>query len=287
MQGVLVEITAEVKERLVILRKQIKEEPLLFAHLANCYLLMGETRQAAKTLIKGLEKYPNSTSGWLVKGNLHLKLKEPKLAYNAFKQALRTNRDVAYAHDKCAELAESESDHERSIQHLRELKRIDPLDDIVQTRLDTALMRRAAVEKGLYRREYIDQIMPKELRKNLLEREELPEEIMRSGSHRILPEISVPVIESTFTVTAKRLSPSVVDSAQSPTNTQPITHREDAAETPLFTPIEIDRHEPESEPISALEITDEQEEDLKTNPWVDELSDEDEITHGDDSQPTN
>lgn len=276
------EITAEVKERLAILRKQIKEKPRLFAHLANCYLVMGGTRQAAKTLIKGLEKYPNSTSGWLVKGNLHLKLKEPKLAYNAFKQALRTNRDVAYAHDKCAELAESESDHERNIQHLRELKRIDPLDDIVQTRLDTALMRRAAVEKGLYRREYIDQIMPKELRKNLLEREELPAEIMRAGSHRILPEISIPVIESTD----KGISTGVelMQTAWLPTDTQPITYREDAVGTPLFTPIEIDRHEPGSESVSAQEITDEQEEDLKTNPWVDELSDDDEVTHGDDSQ---
>ncbi|NQT35739.1 hypothetical protein HQ587_11155 [bacterium] len=278
------EITSEIKERLAILRKQIKEEPRLFAHLADCYLLNGETKQAAKTLIKGLEKYPNSTSGWLVKGNLHLKLKEPKLAYNAFKQALRTNRDVAYAHDKCAELAESESDHERSIQHLRELKQLDPLDDIVQTRLDTALMRRAAVEKGLYRREYVDQIMPKELRKNLLEREELPSEMMRTASDRVLPEISIPVIESTD----KGISAGgeQMQTAQSPTDTQPITHREDTAGTPLFTPIEIDRHEPETEQISAMETAGEQEEDLETNPWVDELSDEDEVTHGDDSQPT-
>ena len=264
MQVVLMEITAEVKERLAMLRRQIKEKPQLFAHLADCYLLMGETKHAAKTLIKGLEKYPNSTPGWLVKGNLHLKLKQPERAYNAFKQALKTNRDVAYAHDKCAELAEGESDYDRSIQHLRELKRIDPLDDTVQTRLDTALMRRAAVEKGLYRREYVDQIMPKELRKNLLEHEELPAEMMRSGSYRLLPEVSIPVIKSTD---------------------EGISAGEDTVEIPLITPIEIDHHEPETESIPSSETANEQEEALKTNPWVDELSEDDDITQGDDDQP--
>jgi len=173
------EVTQKIKTRLTYLGKQIKEQPRLFAHYADCYLLLGNYKQAAKILTQGLEKFPNSAVGWLIKGNLHLKLNQKKLAYAAFRQALKINNDIPFAHERGVEMTEEEGDSERYIFHLRELRRLDPIDDGVQSRLDTGLLRKAAVEHGLYTEDRVIHISSKMLRRTLLEHNLIPDEIER------------------------------------------------------------------------------------------------------------
>ncbi len=184
------EITKKAKTRLIAINKQIKEQPRLFAHQADCYLLLGKYKQAAKILNQGLEKFPTSVVGWLVKGNLHICLKQHKLAYAAFKQVLKIDNNITSAHEMCVELTEEEGDNKKYIQHLRELKRLDPIDDSYQGRLDTALLRLAAVEHGLYTEDRVVNISSKMLRRTLLEHNLIPPEIERKKERYYMSEVS-------------------------------------------------------------------------------------------------
>jgi len=173
------EIVRKAKDRLASLKKQVRDQPRLFAHQADCYILLGKYKQAAKILNQGLEKFPNLATGWLVKGNLHLHLNQHKLAYSAFKQALKIDNNIVFAHERCVELSEERGDSKRYIHHLRELKKLDPIDDSIQGRLDTALLRQAAVEHGLYTEDRVVNISSKMLRRTLLEHNLIPPEIER------------------------------------------------------------------------------------------------------------
>ena len=182
------QVTKGVKARASALRKQLKEKPHLFAHLADCYLLMGKHKQATETLNNGLELFPNNTAGWLVKANLNLKLKQPKLAYAAFKQVLRLDNNVAYAHERCSILMFEEANIDKYLHHLRELRRLEPLDDGVQARYENAVLRRIAIENGLYTAEGIANVLPRKLRQIIMEHNLLPDDIERAGE-RILSSI--------------------------------------------------------------------------------------------------
>ncbi len=182
------QVTKGVKARASALRKQLKEKPHLFAHLADCYLLMGKHKQAGETLTHGLELFPNNPAGWLVKANLNLKLKQPKLAYAAFKQVLRLDNNVAYAHERCSILMFEEANIDKYLHHLRELRRLEPLDDGVQTQYENAVLRRIAIENGLYTAEGITNVLPRKLRQIIMEHNLLPDSIERAGE-RILSSI--------------------------------------------------------------------------------------------------
>ena len=182
------QITKGVRARASALRKQLKEKPHLFAHLADCYLLMGKYKQAGETLTSGLELFPNNPAGWMVKANLNLKLKQPKLAYAAFKQVLRLDNNVAYAHERCSVLMFEEANIDKYLHHLRELRRLEPLDDGVQARYENAVLRRIAIENGLYTAEGIVNVLPRKLRQIIMEHNLLPDSIERAGE-RILSSI--------------------------------------------------------------------------------------------------
>ncbi|NQT35738.1 hypothetical protein HQ587_11150 [bacterium] len=182
------QVTKGVKARASALRKQLKEKPQLFAHLADCYLLMGKHKQAGETLTHGLELFPNNPAGWLVKANLNLKLKQPKLAYAAFKQVLRLDNNVAYAHERCSILMFEEANIDKYLHHLRELRRLEPLDDGVQARYENAVLRRIAIDNGLYTAEGIANVLPRKLRQIIMEHNLLPDSIERAGE-RILSSI--------------------------------------------------------------------------------------------------
>ena len=167
------------KDRLPILRKLVKNEPQLFAHLADCYLRLGKYKQAAKELSKGLGQFPNHAEGWIVKGNLHLLFHQHKPALAAFKQVLKIDPDIGYAHEICAELAREDGDTERTVLHLRELKRIVPLEDSFQGRLQASLLGQVAVYHGLYTHEGMEDLSLIVLRRTLLEHNLIPEELAR------------------------------------------------------------------------------------------------------------
>ncbi|NQU05760.1 MAG: hypothetical protein HQ568_06690 [Calditrichaeota bacterium] len=173
------ELITPAKDRAVELKKQLKEQPLLFPHLADCYMVMGKTKLAAKILFKGLEQYPDTPMGWLVKGNLHVQLNQPKQAMTAFKQVLKLDNDLAYAHEKCADLAREEDNSEWYIYHLQEIHRLEPLDDTVRYKMDIEVLKRIAVEKGLFSQKVINDVRPEILRNKIIDRNLMPKDLKR------------------------------------------------------------------------------------------------------------
>jgi tetratricopeptide (TPR) repeat protein len=186
------ELITSVKGRLAELKKQIKDQPYLFPHLADCYLLLSKPRLAAKTLLKGLEQFPDNPLGWLVKGNLHVKLNQPKQAMTAFKQVLKLDSDISYAHEKCADLAWDEGNSEWHIYHLQEINRLEPLDDEIRRKMDIEIMKRIAVEKGLFSRKVINDVKPEILRRTIIDRNLLPSDMKRKDTR---PEAGIPKLE--------------------------------------------------------------------------------------------
>jgi hypothetical protein len=159
--------------------KLFNNEPRLFARIADHYLEAGDPKKSAKLLVKGLAQFPNSVSGWVVKGKLHNKLRQPKLARAAFEKALQLDSEIPFAHRQCAELALDEGDQEGYIQHLRHLVRLEMLDDNIQVMLQTAIMRDIAVKRGLYTKETVTRVVPTALRLSLLRNDALPAEFAR------------------------------------------------------------------------------------------------------------
>jgi len=169
------------------LAKLLITEPRLFARLADFELKRGNAKAASKIVVKGLQQLPDSVSGWIVKGNLHLSLKQAKLARTAFEKALQFDQDIPFAHRQCAELAAEEGDQEGYLFHLRHLARLESLDENVQTMLQTALLREAAVKNGIYSRESVSRVMPGALRQALLRAGALPPEITRRAERYQFP----------------------------------------------------------------------------------------------------
>jgi len=172
------------------LAKMLPSEPRLFPRIAEWELRRGSAKSAAKIVVKGLQQIPDSVSGWLVKGNLHLRLKQAKLARTAFEKALQIDPDIPFAHRQCADLAAEEGDQEGYLFHLRHLARLETLDENIQTMLQTALLREAAVKSGIYTRESVSRVMPGTLRQALLRAGALPEEIARRAERYEFPEDS-------------------------------------------------------------------------------------------------
>ena len=169
----------EIKKLAARLKKQLKERPELFAPLADCYLQLDRAKDAERLLMQGLTRLPHSVEGWLVQGNLHLQREEHRKAREAFEEALKLNNDIPYAHEQSAELAAAMSDLEGQERHLTELQRLAPLDDNVQSVLNTMVLRRLAVEKGLYSREEVERVIPGVLRQTLSEHNLIPAELER------------------------------------------------------------------------------------------------------------
>lgn len=175
------------KARASVFRNAMRNEPLLFAHLADCYLQMGMHPKAAELLLKGLEKYPDYEVAWIVKGNLHLQLDQNKEARQSFEKALSIDGNIPYAHEKCDEIAHEERDIDGSVWHLRELLRLDPVSENVRSMLEGALLRQVAVQNHLYSKDRVYHLMPNELRQELSDHEMLPEEL--DSRHQRIPVI--------------------------------------------------------------------------------------------------
>jgi tetratricopeptide (TPR) repeat protein len=170
------------------LRRLANSETKLFARLAEHAIQAGETKQAAKLVVKGLQQYADSVTGWLVKGQLHLHLKQSKLARSAFEKALSIDSELPSAHRHCAELAQAEGDTDAYLSHLRELARLDPLDENTQGMLQAALLKKAAVDCGLYSATAVERMMPMTLRQALLRSNSLPPELARKTERFAFPE---------------------------------------------------------------------------------------------------
>ena len=165
--------------RLARLKIEINEKPQLFAHLADCYILTGKFKKAAITLSKGLEAYPKNASGWLIKAKLNMELNQPKLALAAYKQAIKLDDKIAYAHERCAVITFEETDLKENMYHLGKLKKIEPLDDGVQAGYEYAILRIAAVEHGLFTEAGAAQVRSTVLRQKLKEHNLVPQDISR------------------------------------------------------------------------------------------------------------
>lgn len=174
------------------LQKMMVSEPRLFARLADRHLRAGEPKRAAKVLVKGLQQFPDSVAGWLVKGKLHLNLKQPKLARAAFEKAVAIDPEIPIAHKYSAELAQEEGDIDGYLSHLKALGALEPLDDNIQTMLQTAILRQTAVAKGVFTQHQVERMMPGSLRQALLRANALPLEIARRTERFAFPPESDP-----------------------------------------------------------------------------------------------
>ncbi len=164
------------KNLIAKLKKEVEAKPILFAQLADYYLQLEQPKPAAELLATGLEQFPNYATAWVIKGNLHLQLKQPEEALASFNYALEMNSNLSYAHERCCKLTE-DTDRPEYIQHLRELQRIDPLSGNTQKMLEVAILRQAAVEHELYSEKEVLRIMPSMLRKELYSEGYLPPEL--------------------------------------------------------------------------------------------------------------
>lgn len=166
----------ELKQRVNELKLEIEEQPMLFAQLADLHLQLGQSKQAAELLDDGVQQFPQYETGWVVQGKLYLQQSKSDEALSAFEQALNINSDNSYVHEKCCELT-LDKNRDAYIYHLRELKRLDPLDDNVLKMLEVALLRQAALDNNLYEEEQVSRIMPSLLKKQLIEENLLPDEL--------------------------------------------------------------------------------------------------------------
>ncbi|MDP8241160.1 MAG: hypothetical protein P9X24_18890 [Candidatus Hatepunaea meridiana] len=258
------EIVNKIKPRLAALRKRIKNQPRLYPHLADCYMQVGMYKSANKELAKGLEMFPSDIVGWLVKGKLHLKQNQSDLAYAAYEQVLKIDNDTALAHEKCAELAEQENDTNKFIHHLAELKRLVPLDNQAQIRMENAYLRKIAVEEGFYQRNRVLQVPITTLRQLLLEHNLLPEKLIRKTGRveDVVDEGAQPKQETNVEVIeelpeyAQEQTPDLADTTD---QDELLVQSEDIAVDELFSPvIEDEPVQPDStyipEPATSDEV---------------------------------
>ncbi|MBM3328595.1 MAG: tetratricopeptide repeat protein [Calditrichaeota bacterium] len=161
------------------LQKLLPQHPLLFPRLAEYYLHLGKPKPAAEILAEGLKEHPDLAAGWVVKGYLHSQLRQTKLARLAFEQALKIDPSNPAAHHYCIDIALEEEDDIGLLEHLRALAELDALDDNIQIRYQTALLRKTALESGHFRRQDVLRLTPQSLRQELLRAGLLPPELAR------------------------------------------------------------------------------------------------------------
>ncbi len=171
--------TQKIKAQLAVLRKVQPQHPKLFAHIADCLIRQQKFKLAAKILDKGLKQFPDYAAGWIVKGNLHLFQNQPDKALSAFKRSLELDPNNPYALERCVDLSVEKNDRDAIIDYLRRLRSIDPLDDGFQTMFQTFVLRKIAVEEGIFRDDEVDRIMPGVLRETIVKHNLMPQELER------------------------------------------------------------------------------------------------------------
>lgn len=168
-----------IKVRTTVLKKMQSQEPILFAHVADCYMQIGKMSVAGKLLKKGIARFPDYATGWVVLGNLHLMQNKEEKAREAFKKALEIDPDIPYAHERCSELANDEGDKDDYLYHVTALVKLDPMSDSAQKIHHAEILRRIAVKEDLYSQEEAERVMPGTLRQTLLMNNLLPQELTR------------------------------------------------------------------------------------------------------------
>ena len=86
---------SNLKSKLSNLRKLQSKQPLLFAHIADCYLKLGNFSAAKRILKKGTAKYPDYSAGWVVEGQYFLLHNQPEKARKSFKKVIELDPSTA------------------------------------------------------------------------------------------------------------------------------------------------------------------------------------------------
>lgn len=168
-----------VKEKLAKLQQKQRENPILFARVADCLLQLRKFKEAQKVLTEGLVKYPNYPAGWLVRGNYHLMRQELEEAQRAFEKALQLDPVNPYALERCSQFAEDRKNLKVYRKYRIALTYLDPMNGEYQRMLQLDLLRRVAVHEGVYSAESADNATLAELRHDLLKYDLLPEKLRR------------------------------------------------------------------------------------------------------------
>lgn len=169
------------KEVLSNLLKQQADNPDLFAWIADIYIQLGKLKSARKLLTEGVKDFPDYAVGWIVKGNLHMIMKDRKSALESFNRALEINSDIPYAHERCCELASERKDSESYFKHISAMIKLDPMNGFLQKTYQAELLRRIALGKGILTDEELDDFTISELRLLLLNKGLLPDQLQRQG----------------------------------------------------------------------------------------------------------
>lgn len=174
----------ELKKLLQQINKALAINPELFAHQADLLISLGKFNQAKKILTAGTARFPDYATGWLVKGNLHLVLKEFEFAKQAFQVVVGLESNSIFAREKLLHIAEEENNISEVIHQLDKLMQIDPLNVNHQNMRQTAILRRIALENSLFKEDEILQVMPNRLRQILLQHNLMPAELERHDRRR-------------------------------------------------------------------------------------------------------
>ena len=170
-------IPIEVKETILGLRNELKYDPLLFAHLADLLISIRKIGDAEKLLKTGTQRYPNYPTGWMVLGNLLFAQSHYELAFKAFARAVELEPGNPYALNQCATIALKLRNRVEHIKYLHLSVECDPLNDDTRTVLETAMLKKAALDLGTFNEEQLDMMMPDAILELLIKKEALPEEL--------------------------------------------------------------------------------------------------------------
>lgn len=141
---------SKLKSKLSNLRKLQPKHPLLFAHIADCYLMLGNFRAAKRVLRKGVSKYPDYSPGWIVEGQYFLLHNQPEKARISFKKVTALDPFNSYAHERCSELAADINDQNDYRFHIRAMSKLDPLSDNIQKMRQADDPRQIAINNGIF-----------------------------------------------------------------------------------------------------------------------------------------
>jgi tetratricopeptide (TPR) repeat protein len=104
---------------------------LVFARIADRYLDLDEIEKAREICLKGMEHHPSYATGYFLLGKCYVAEQEIEKAKEAFERALDIDPDYIAAYHYLAKLSEELGDTSTTLEYLKHLVLIDPLDSTV------------------------------------------------------------------------------------------------------------------------------------------------------------
>ncbi|MCK5149030.1 hypothetical protein KAR48_19905 [bacterium] len=120
------------------LESRLRDNPksLLFAHLADLYLLDSRIDDALHILSLGIKEHPAYVTGHFIRAKAQLAKGDAEQAENSLKTVLMHDRQFLSAHKMLGDIMAKEGWENKAVIHYKDLLHIDPLDPEARQMLD-------------------------------------------------------------------------------------------------------------------------------------------------------